>query len=66
MYKTSGVLAAAYKSKSLASTLTHAVEYGADGWAVSVKCGRVKLDSLAAEHESDAEETPPTCSRCAK
>lgn len=66
MIKTSTVLAGSYKNQSAASTLTHAVEYGADGWIVRVLCKRVKSESMTAEHESDASEEAPTCPVCAK
>lgn len=64
MIKTSGVLAGRYVS--LKTTLTHAVEYGADGWAVKVLCTRITLQSIAAEHELDASDKIPTCPTCAR
>jgi hypothetical protein len=64
--KTSTVLAGAYKNQSHKTNLTHAVEYGADGWLMRVMCKRVDPDSMTAEHESDASDEKPTCPVCAK
>lgn len=64
MVKTSQVLAGAYVN--LAKCLSHAVEYGTDGWAMRVLCKRVKLESIAAEHLDDATDEVPTCKTCAR
>jgi hypothetical protein len=64
MVKTSQVLAGAYVN--LDKCLSHAVEYGADGWAVRVLCKSVKFESIAAEHMDDATDESPTCKTCAK
>lgn len=56
------VLAGAYKSP-IKSTLTHAVDLGADGNGWTVQCESVKEDSVSDDAMSN-ENGPPTCKVC--
>lgn len=56
--KTCGVLAAAYRGRSLENLKTHAF---IEGTEVSL-CGRIRADHLADDYSSDK----PTCIRCLK
>lgn len=64
-WETHSVLAGAYKSRDPRSMLSHAVEVDADGNELRVRCGRVKLDSLAGRCAMDPLERP-ACPRCAR